>query len=150
MPKDKDSNHIKNGIYPQPTGMGGPVGGLVSSNGTNVSVTDNNNLNNGKRSLAPAASIDRPNGHLFSDYDEEGLCQDMLDSDDELGLRSDRRVGRRKIKIEFIDDKSRRHITFSKRKAGIMKKVIISPIILSLGLRTLYAYRNTSFIVGRI
>jgi hypothetical protein len=31
--------------------------------------------------------------------------------------------GRRKIRIEFIQDKSRRHITFSKRKAGIMKKV---------------------------
>eukprot|EP00002_Diphylleia_rotans_P036651 TRINITY_DN80_c0_g3_i3.p1 TRINITY_DN80_c0_g3~~TRINITY_DN80_c0_g3_i3.p1 ORF type:complete len:236 (-),score=29.67 TRINITY_DN80_c0_g3_i3:697-1404(-) len=30
--------------------------------------------------------------------------------------------GRRKINIEFIEDKSRRHITFSKRKAGIMKK----------------------------
>src|SRR3984957_9031704 len=35
-----------------------------------------------------------------------------------LGKRS----GRRKIKIKYIDDKSRRHITFSKRKAGIMKK----------------------------
>jgi hypothetical protein len=33
------------------------------------------------------------------------------------------RKGRRKIKIEFIKDKNRRHITFSKRKAGIMKKV---------------------------
>ncbi|KAI9351810.1 hypothetical protein DFJ73DRAFT_624867, partial [Zopfochytrium polystomum] len=31
-------------------------------------------------------------------------------------------TGRRKIKIEYIEDKSRRHITFSKRKAGIMKK----------------------------
>lgn len=30
---------------------------------------------------------------------------------------------RRKIDIKFIQDKSRRHITFSKRKAGIMKKV---------------------------
>jgi len=30
--------------------------------------------------------------------------------------------GRRKINIEFIADKSRRLITFSKRKAGIMKK----------------------------
>ncbi|KAI9283429.1 hypothetical protein BC943DRAFT_255946, partial [Umbelopsis sp. AD052] len=29
---------------------------------------------------------------------------------------------RRKIKIEYIGDKSRRQITFSKRKAGIMKK----------------------------
>ncbi|GAM21923.1 hypothetical protein SAMD00019534_050980 [Acytostelium subglobosum LB1] len=33
-----------------------------------------------------------------------------------------KKAGRRKIKIEFIEDKSRRHITFSKRKAGIMKK----------------------------
>ena len=30
---------------------------------------------------------------------------------------------RRKINIEFIEDRNRRHITFSKRKAGIMKKV---------------------------
>lgn len=34
-----------------------------------------------------------------------------------------KRNGRRKIKIEYIEDRSRRHITFSKRKAGIMKKV---------------------------
>mmetsp|Transcript_2586 Transcript_2586/g.2892 ORF Transcript_2586/g.2892 Transcript_2586/m.2892 type:complete len:118 (-) Transcript_2586:99-452(-) len=33
-----------------------------------------------------------------------------------------KRKGRRKIEITFIEDKSRRHITFSKRKAGIMKK----------------------------
>ena len=36
--------------------------------------------------------------------------------------RGEKRAGRRKINIEFIEDKSRRHITFSKRKAGIMKK----------------------------
>ncbi|KAI9088795.1 hypothetical protein DFS34DRAFT_561688, partial [Phlyctochytrium arcticum] len=29
---------------------------------------------------------------------------------------------RRKIKIEYIEDKSRRHITFGKRRVGIMKK----------------------------
>lgn len=40
------------------------------------------------------------------------------DDDDEKGGRE-----RRKIEIKFIQDKSRRHITFSKRKAGIMKKV---------------------------
>ncbi|EPQ29745.1 uncharacterized protein PFL1_02964 [Pseudozyma flocculosa PF-1] len=34
----------------------------------------------------------------------------------------DAKTGRRKIKIEFIEDDARRHITFSKRKAGIMKK----------------------------
>ncbi len=40
------------------------------------------------------------------------------DDDDEKAGRE-----RRKIEIKFINDKSRRHITFSKRKAGIMKKV---------------------------
>ena len=42
------------------------------------------------------------------------------DDDDEetTEKRSDKKAGRRKIKIEFIQDKSRRHITFSKRKAG--------------------------------
>lgn len=43
------------------------------------------------------------------------------DDDDEKGGRE-----RRKIEIKFIQDKSRRHITFSKRKAGIMKKVRVS------------------------
>ncbi|KAI7877575.1 SRF-TF-domain-containing protein [Lichtheimia hyalospora FSU 10163] len=33
-----------------------------------------------------------------------------------------KRAGRKRIKIEYIEDKNRRHITFSKRKAGIMKK----------------------------
>ncbi|CAJ0835679.1 7485_t:CDS:2 [Entrophospora sp. SA101] len=39
--------------------------------------------------------------------------------------KSEKRAGRRKIKIEYIEDKSRRHITFSKRKAGIMKKPLL-------------------------
>ncbi|KAI8139478.1 hypothetical protein BJV82DRAFT_492879, partial [Fennellomyces sp. T-0311] len=48
--------------------------------------------------------------------DDEGSVDD---SDNE---KPSRRSGRRKIKIEYIEDKNRRHITFSKRKAGIMKK----------------------------
>ncbi len=40
-----------------------------------------------------------------------------------------KKSGRRKISIEFIEDKSRRHITFSKRKAGIMKKVSLENFI---------------------
>ncbi|KAL7280151.1 hypothetical protein ACG7TL_006570 [Trametes sanguinea] len=44
------------------------------------------------------------------------------DEDDDDKPKGDKKAGRRKIKIEFIQDKSRRHITFSKRKAGIMKK----------------------------
>ena len=46
------------------------------------------------------------------------------DDDDKPGRE------RRKIDIKFIQDKSRRHITFSKRKAGIMKKVrLLDPFI---------------------
>ncbi|CAO3661284.1 unnamed protein product [Umbelopsis ramanniana] len=51
----------------------------------------------------------------------EDLGLDEDDSDDG-DSKPEKRTGRRKIKIEFIEDKSRRHITFSKRKAGIMKK----------------------------
>lgn len=52
--------------------------------------------------------IKRPRNSMAGDDD---------DDDDEKGGRE-----RRKIEIKFIADKSRRHITFSKRKAGIMKK----------------------------
>ena len=49
------------------------------------------------------------------------------DDDDEDGEGGPARKkrgghGRRKIEIEYIEDKIRRHITFSKRKAGISKK----------------------------
>jgi hypothetical protein len=53
-----------------------------------------------------------------------GLLDDLEDSDDDMPRSGEKRSGRRKIKIEYIEDKSRRHITFSKRKAGIMKKVM--------------------------
>ncbi len=43
--------------------------------------------------------------------------------DDEEDDEGSKEVNNRKIKIEFISDKSRRLITFGKRKAGIMKKV---------------------------
>ncbi|KAF2418981.1 SRF-TF-domain-containing protein [Tothia fuscella] len=44
----------------------------------------------------------------------------QIDDDDDDDDKPGRE--RRKIEIKFIQDKSRRHITFSKRKAGIMKK----------------------------
>lgn len=47
---------------------------------------------------------------------------EMAGESDEEKKPEDKK-GRRKIKIELIEDKSRRHITFSKRKLGIMKKV---------------------------
>jgi MADS-box transcription factor len=44
------------------------------------------------------------------------------DDDEEPTSGGKQQKERRKIEIKFIQDKSRRHITFSKRKAGIMKK----------------------------
>lgn len=58
------------------------------------------------------------------------------DDDDDDGVKrpvNAKRAGRRKIKIEYIQEKSRRHITFSKRKSGIMKKVLFS-FLVSVGL----------------
>jgi hypothetical protein len=43
--------------------------------------------------------------------------------DAQMMHHTEKKKGRRKINIEYIEDKARRHITFSKRKAGIMKKV---------------------------
>ncbi len=40
-----------------------------------------------------------------------------------------KRPGRRKVDIEFIQDRSRRHSMFCKRKAGIFKKVALAPWI---------------------
>jgi hypothetical protein len=51
------------------------------------------------------------------------LADDDDDDDDKPGRE------RRKIEIKFIQDKSRRHITFSKRKAGIMKKVPLGSLL---------------------
>lgn len=63
----------------------------------------------------PAAALPVPGvGGGGEDEEEE--------DDDEKPVVAEKKAGRRKINIEFIEDKSRRHITFSKRKAGIMKK----------------------------
>ena len=73
---------------------------------------------------APGASS---SGVEILPYNPEGGDDDD-DDDDEGGADGEppRKKrgghGRRKIEIEYIDDKIRRHITFSKRKAGISKK----------------------------
>ncbi|CDH56377.1 mads box transcription factor mcm1 [Lichtheimia corymbifera JMRC:FSU:9682] len=54
---------------------------------------------------------------------EEAINEDNAsDPSEDLDKPGKRSAGRRKIKIEYIQDKSKRHITFSKRKAGLMKK----------------------------
>ncbi|MCJ1374070.1 transcription factor of the MADS box [Loxospora ochrophaea] len=69
---------------------------LATGNGNGAASADNRGV---KRQRVSAAAGD-----------------DDDDDDDKPGRE------RRKIDIKFITDKSRRHITFSKRKAGIMKK----------------------------
>jgi hypothetical protein len=93
--------------------------------GSNNMLSSTSSANNSMASVAYLRSLDN-----------SGILDDLDDSDDDgipgiegrnsSGNREigDKRAGRRKIKIEYIEDKSRRHITFSKRKAGIMKKVI--------------------------
>lgn len=78
-------------------------------------------------------------GFQHEDGDEDG---DDDDEDEGVGKKNDKKAGRRKIKIEFIADKSRRHITFSKRKAGIMKKV---RVLLHLLLAPKHARRTDCF-----
>ena len=62
-------------------------------------------------------------GGEYQEGGEEG--GDGVKADDEEVMEQPKKRGghgRRKIEIEYIDDKIRRHITFSKRKAGISKK----------------------------
>ncbi|KAF9579882.1 transcription factor of the MADS box [Lunasporangiospora selenospora] len=59
------------------------------------------------------------------DEDDEDLGETgpgEIASGEVVKRKNGKRAGRRKIKIEYIEDKGRRHITFSKRKSGIMKK----------------------------
>lgn len=69
---------------------------------------------NGNGAGGDNRGVKRPRVSAAADDDD--------DDDDKPGRE------RRKIDIKFIQDKSRRHITFSKRKAGIMKKVKSNPI----------------------
>ncbi|KAG8528728.1 uncharacterized protein KY384_006415 [Bacidia gigantensis] len=81
-------------------------------------ITDPNNHSpdlgdaTGNGNGAEARGVKRPRVSAAADDDD--------DDDDKPGRE------RRKIDIKFIQDKSRRHITFSKRKAGIMKKACLN------------------------
>lgn len=80
----------------------------------------NNNENEAPQSGEQGDDLQNQEYQDDDDYEEDG-------GQDEVPVKGSgkpvKRAGRRKINIEFIKDKSRRHITFSKRKAGIMKKV---------------------------
>lgn len=66
--------------------------------------------------------MDNSSEPLLPTVSSQSISNSSEDDDSSTGRSTPKRAGRRKIAIEFIDDKSRRHITFSKRKAGIMKK----------------------------
>ncbi|RYP15753.1 hypothetical protein DL767_010288 [Monosporascus sp. MG133] len=74
---------------------------------TSQNELDESHVGNGNAATTENRGIKRSRASIAEDDDD----------DDEKGGRE-----RRKIEIKFISDKSRRHITFSKRKAGIMKK----------------------------
>ncbi|MCJ1336673.1 transcription factor of the MADS box [Bachmanniomyces sp. S44760] len=73
---------------------------------------------------APDDALATGNGNGAAGGDGRGVKRQRIsqaaDDDDDDDDKPGRE--RRKIDIKFIQDKSRRHITFSKRKAGIMKK----------------------------
>ena len=76
--------------------------------------------------VAATMPVAAPLGEAAVKEDEIGGNEEDDDDEDEEGTGPPRKKrgghGRRKIEIEYIEDKIRRHITFSKRKAGISKK----------------------------
>jgi hypothetical protein len=120
------------------------MGSTGSANSHEHEYDDDDFLGGGGGASSSAAQQQRQSGKSESVDDVEGE-EEEDDSDDDAPAKSKRKrartntaasangadgkserdnaTGRRKIRIEFIEDDSRRHITFSKRKAGIMKKV---------------------------
>jgi hypothetical protein len=77
---------------------------------------------------------EKRNGPQFSNMTAEQLEGDSDDEDEEEVAGDKEKVkgkikkktggsGRRRIDIKFIENKSRRQVTFSRRKRGLMKKV---------------------------
>jgi hypothetical protein len=105
-------SHLKSNIHPlnQPSIpfasviMADLSANIVSDEHASPSQDELQQMGNG-------ANVDRKRSRMSAAGDDDD------DDDDKPGRE------RRKIEIKFIQDKSRRHITFSKRKAGIMKKV---------------------------
>lgn len=124
-----------NSVTPAPSGSGmsngiahaATLGGMQFQEETGLSDEDDSDGDDGELGLAGLpgegcgaelmGADDAPRGSKRSRQtaDVPGGFTYVTDKDGE--------PGRRKIRIEYITDKSRRHITFSKRKAGIMKKV---------------------------
>ena len=102
------------------------IGGLASSHhpdSRNDNETGSEHLNSNAPLMSVLRNDNSSSAPTLQFESAAGLLDELEDSDDDAPRSGEKRSGRRKIKIEYIEDKSRRHITFSKRKAGIMKKV---------------------------
>ncbi|KDE03221.1 hypothetical protein MVLG_06278 [Microbotryum lychnidis-dioicae p1A1 Lamole] len=93
----------------QPTGSNQPSMILFDPRASPLSDDDDSD---GERSNTRPKKR-KSQGNLRSTASMQSLKSAAGDDDDK---------SRRKIQIEYIEEKSKRHITFSKRKAGIMKK----------------------------
>ncbi|KAK3822910.1 MAG: hypothetical protein J3Q66DRAFT_330403 [Benniella sp.] len=92
------------------------IGSPASSAGN----SEDNSSNAAATTIGNDEHIDKKFKHSQGDEASDDASEG--DAEDDEPRKSGKRAGRRKIKIEYIEDKSRRHITFSKRKSGIMKK----------------------------
>lgn len=116
-------------------------------------IAANNNNNNNYPSYGQAYHIQPPTNEMEmggdGDDSDDGETGMMGGTGNTQGSASGgkTRAGRRKILIQYIEDKGRRHITFSKRKAGIMKKVK-ARLFHFIGLRVEYSDGDTSFVIG--
>ena len=64
--------------------------------------------------------------------DHDAIESGADEEEDDVERPRDKKAGRRKIKIEYIQDKSRRHITFSKRKAGMLFHKLLATLLTCL------------------
>jgi hypothetical protein len=90
---------------------------------------------NEDRSECPVVPSEEKRENYFNIVHETASSKD--DSEEEVTVGK-RVGGRRKINIEFIEDKNKRHVTFSKRKGGLIKKVKFFSSILTYCRRMSY------------
>ncbi|KAK4702283.1 hypothetical protein P7C70_g3943, partial [Phenoliferia sp. Uapishka_3] len=75
-----------------------------------------------KRHWAEGGGPDEDDGDEDDEDDEEGGTPGASSKGKNPRKRNSTSTGRRKIEISFIDNKAKRHVSFTKRKAGLMKK----------------------------
>ncbi|GAA6034705.1 hypothetical protein JCM8097_001132 [Rhodosporidiobolus ruineniae] len=110
------------GAMPLAGGVAGPSGGFVSFDPDRGSGSDVEYDSEDDEGGAGGRQVEgRPRKRKSTRDLRSQAAQQAPKVEDGEGKDADDKA-RRKINIEYIEEKSKRHITFSKRKAGIMKK----------------------------